>query len=210
VELFEGERLGLPIGSDFALARDMDGDGAVDIVCTNHETVSVAFGAQGGGYGRAVVLPVLAPVSSPYSLNDAIDTDGNGLLDILLPTSNGPWVPSRLALIEQMAPRQFAPLRLLPITDLYEQARAADVDGDGDIDIVAVAAGRAEFHVLLGDGHGAFVRVQAVPAPAGATIKNLAAADLTRDGASEVYLSSGLFTPRGLRVERHTAARSYC
>ncbi len=150
--------------------RDVDGDGAADLVATDGDR-EIVFRAE---RQRFVLSGAGAATTSTF---DDVDIDGDGKIDI---------AAANLALGELQTGSQQGVLGDLQV---------ADVDRDGDIDVIVSGATALEpagdYLVLLNDGAGRFA-----PAPPGAILPaestgngfDVEVADFDGDGVADLFL----------------------
>jgi hypothetical protein len=162
-----------------ALARDLDGDGRVDLVGTNltHETLWYRPNAAGGF--------TAAPLATNLQLDDAADLDADGDVDLLLSVAG-----TRIAAVNEGDGRFVAahlPIRVM-------DARVEDLDGDGTDDVLTPPDGGWFRGPVIAATH-----VRRVPGvPGGGPIQ---IADLDADGHLDVVAGDAgghLLTARGL------------
>ena len=114
-------------------ARDLDGDGAVDLVLGTGTGLAIHFPVRGGEFTSGTSQAIgTTSGSAPRQLLDA-DLDGDGDRDLVLASATGP--PS---LRLQRAPTLFDSVPLAATTPAVDANRIAcgDLDGDGDVDLV--------------------------------------------------------------------------
>ncbi|MEL6712155.1 MAG: VCBS repeat-containing protein [Planctomycetota bacterium] len=175
----DGARLGSKL--DF---RDVDGDGALDVVFGRPAPSGPGVGAtwaalQRGASFDFVELSAAFADGSPVALLDVV---GGPALDAV-----GRVDATTLALRKQTAPGTFGP----PVTVVSSTPDApldalvtADLDDDGAMDLVALYRGDAGTFVQRGSGGGAFAAP--VRLAANAPGVDLDARDLDRDGTLDL------------------------
>ena len=162
--------------ADCIAARDLDGDGNVDLAVGSFEgrTVSILRGNGGGRFtpGRSYVL------SNPISWLQAADLDGDGYPDLLAGTSSGTVVLSSVDGLSYTVGAPFGGAIL---------GEPADLDGDGRLDIVTSDAG-STVRLWWGAGDGTFT-----PGPAldtGGDRDSAAFADVDGDGRLDLVVAN--------------------
>lgn len=117
---------------------DVDGDGRCDVL---HDG-GVLFNETPAGSSRFVGVNVVSSlVGAPVSrFVGAPDLDGNGLGDPIFLENTTPWVPYRLRVALQPAPRSLAATVPYSAVRLVA-ATVVDVDGDGDEDVAVLTEG---------------------------------------------------------------------
>lgn len=146
-----------------------------------------ALDGPGGGFQNQQVTPVA--VNRPWCV-EAVDIDGDGLLDVL---AGAHW-EDKIAWCRNLGNATFGPQQLttIPSGGVYALA-AADIDGDGDGDVVLSAGAGVELLVNLGGG--AFL----APTPLSPQVfsaSKLSLADLDQDGDLDVVAVGSLAGPQ--------------
>jgi hypothetical protein len=165
-------------------AGDMDRDGRVDLVVTNHyaDTVSVL---KGTGVGT-LEPPVTYPAGTlPWHLA-LVDLDGDGNLDVVTANADSITVCNGLGGGALGAPRSFAPsAAAAPRATFILPGR---FNGDGFPDVAVANSGSGELAIMAGDGLGGLTRVGLAPAAGGFA---LAAGGLDPGGTADLVASLG-------------------
>lgn len=126
---------------------DFDHDGHLDILVgpETSTTVSVLKGIGDGTFAAAISVPSSSSADQYFA--EAVDIDGDGWHDLLLPRSNGLVVCYNTR--STAAPAFTAPMRY-DVGNL-RSAAIADVNGDGRVDCVGAEWGSSRIRVLLGN-----------------------------------------------------------
>jgi lectin-like protein/VCBS repeat protein/IPT/TIG domain-containing protein len=187
---------GDPTDAHGLVARDLDGDGNLDlfVATTGQKPSRLLLGDGKLGFASAK-MTALPPVFGTDQQAVAADLDGDGDLDIVTvgsaPKSDGAPGVTILLNLGLGVFSDVTEVRLAGGSFNASGVAVGDVDGDGDQDLF-FAADKEPCRLYLGDGHGAFQRaapdaIPYDPAP-GAGIPALG--DLDGDGSLDVYLPS--------------------
>jgi hypothetical protein len=169
---------------------DLNGDGQPEIVVAGDEaSVSVLVNGGGGSFADGDLTPTgAAGVSRRIAL---AQLDGDGRLD-LLATDSGAAV---LLVLRGDGAGGLPPLGARPsgLPGAALSLAAGDFNGDGATDAVA-GGGSGGFAALLGDGGGGLAPAPGSPfsawAAAGDPIRDIATADMNRDGQLDVVTAN--------------------
>lgn len=143
-ENFERHSLSEEYGSTLIEGIDFDGDGDIDVVSTEGDIVWFENDGMGTLTERIVPFQIggMYPMNSGKS--DIVDLDGDGDLDILLPSTTfyniSPCDDYTLFWMENDGNMNFTPISIT--CDEFDDANdviAQDYDNDGDLDFVATA-----------------------------------------------------------------------
>ena len=136
---------GTPLGID---ARDIDGDGKVDILASNFSgnTISLLRGNGNGTFAARVDFPAR---DKPYGLAVA-DVDGDGLADVVVSNRD----EGGISTLKGMPNGVFGAPQSIIIGPLPQRPQLRDVNQDGALDVVVPTDGLLA--VLLNDRAGSF------------------------------------------------------
>lgn len=143
---------------------DIDGDGDLDVVCSNYNSASLSIlrndGAGFTNLATVRLMRYLGGLAFPQQVNDA-DVNGDGRADILTTTIGG----GRLTTLRGIADGPFAPAADWKPDLINGEVPAvigssiADFDNDGDVDValpVLLVTQAQKIVTLRNDGAGAF------------------------------------------------------
>ncbi len=189
-------------GGAFAVKlRDLDGDGAVDLLWADSGTSPpydfwTATNDGAGAFGPPVEWAVNTCGNGDV---DAFDMDGDGDLDVFLTEylgcigSSG----SRCYIRENLGGGVFAPAYVYTVVLRPERIGHGDLDGDGNVDVVFTDGGGLT--IGLGDGAGGFGPPMQIALSGGA--KDVEVVDFDADGVLDLVASSWSGAPGdGARV----------
>ena len=169
---------------------DLNGDGLDDIVSNVYGQGCTLIGLNNGDSTYQWITPLRDDGSCIGGHGETVlvaDFDGDGLLDIFLPSYE------RYDLLRNLGNGQFVEIGdsrglSYPRPINPEGAAAVDIDLDGDVDIVVGN------DVLLNDGHGFFTPIQ--PFPTLVHDEGLAVFDIDGDGVFDVIKNDPSYGPR--------------
>lgn len=168
------------------VARDLDGDGDVDLAigCVNLDPVvgaTVLFNDGDGTFANPLTL-TLSDVVGGIA---AGDVNGDRLADLIVLAAGG-----TIAAYLGDGTGGFSALPPTPTPSSCGQGVAvADLDGDGFDDVASACYTPAAFAVLYGSAQGLAAPAQVV-APAGDLARSIAAADVDGDGQVDLLLGT--------------------
>ena len=185
---------GDPTDAHAVLARDLDGDGNLDLfVATTGQKPSRLLLGDGKLGFTAAAMTAIPPLFGTDQQVVAIDLDGDGDLDLVTvgsaPKADG--APG-VAILTNLGMGVFSDVteaRLAGGSFNASGVAAGDVDGDGDQDLF-FAADKEPCRLYLGDGHGVFQRAapDAIPYDPAPGAGTPALGDLDGDGSLDIYL----------------------
>jgi FG-GAP-like repeat/FG-GAP repeat len=173
------------------VARDLNGDGHLDLALASHDSygVMLLLGDGKGGFALAPNSPIVMKEGKhPHTHGlEAGDLNGDGNLDLVTVNSN-PDNDVSVAFGDGRGGFTRAPGSPFAVGPSPYPGALADLNGDGHLDIIATTTDRSqdgqpvtrELTVLFGDGRGKFRRSQAplrTPHP-----WFVAVGDVNRDG----------------------------
>ncbi len=160
---------------------DFNGDGRIDVACTNQNSSDVSIFLN---TGTALGTQTRRSVGTAPAVIHAGDIDGDGDLDLATLSSG----TARVTFLINNGAGAFTLGPLVLVGANPTDMRLADFDGDGDLDAITTDRDANALSVLRNSGTGSFTRTTA-PAPAAPT--RLGAADLDADGLLDLLVTSG-------------------
>lgn len=173
--------------SSFSLALgDLDGDGDLDFVATNNNSISMRRNNGSGTFVRGYEVSVAGfPMSCALG-----DLDGDGDLDLVVATSN-----NLVAVLLNDGTGSLSAAPSIQVTTGIGQSQyvaLGDVDGDGDLDLLTALYYANTVAVHLNNGTGTFTGAGSVAV--GNFPYKLAVGDLDGDGDLD-FVTSNAVTP---------------
>jgi hypothetical protein len=167
---------------------DLDRDGDLDLVATDHDagTVAVWHNDGTGRFAAAAGSPFTAfAVAKPHNHGLAVaDLDADGDADVVAVDQEQQAAAVLLADAGALA---LAPGSPFALGGEAYPPQLGDVDGDTRLDLVVPLVGAAAIAILLGDGTGRFHHAPGSPhATARDRPYGIALADLDRDGRLDI------------------------
>lgn len=144
------EQLELGPSPRFVALRDLNEDGALDVVVGYDFTSAISVGL-GNGDGTFASPTDYAVGGGPHDV-DFGDVDGNGTLDLVSSASGS----SRLSVLLGDGAGGFTPFLGVENRADYSSVALGDIDGDGDLDAVAKFEDGPYVEILPGNGDGTF------------------------------------------------------
>jgi len=160
-------------------ARDLNGDGLLDLITLNHsETLGVLLGAGQGTFAPATEYPAGEHLNA-FELGDL---DGDGQLDAAAIESS----PAQLSLSYGLGNGAFAAPVVVPLASGVSGLELLDANGDGVLDVALTGSG-GRLDLLLGKGDGTFSAARSSP-----TVRDpgaIASGDFNEDGKPDLVIS---------------------
>jgi hypothetical protein len=126
-------------------AADLDGDGYIDLVCSNRQSSSngalfIAYARPDATFEAPVTLQSIpTPGSTALGMIDSGDVNADGVLDIAIVSPNGPS-----AVHISTGARSYAPAQQITDGENPTQVRMVDLDGDGYPEVATTYRGYTE------------------------------------------------------------------
>ncbi len=174
------------------IAKDLNGDGKIDIVTANHASVTVLMGNGDGTFGAPTSYALLPSFfDPPYCSVTAADVNGDGKLDLVAGMNGGVGVMlgngdgtfgTRTDLVCDGT------------TNHHNSVIAGDFNLDGKIDLVSAGTFTSSVYFFAGNGNGTFAPCTAttvgttfVPFPGEATRpESMTTGDFNHDGKPDL------------------------
>jgi hypothetical protein len=174
------------------VAGDWNGDGVLDLACTNDGShtlsVFVGRGANGRGDGTFTPSQTLAMPGSPFGLARG-DFDRDGVADLAVSDAAG----SAVTILRGKSDGTFSVSGTAASAFGAEDIACADIDGDGFADLMVACAGPGQLSLLRGKGDGSFLAPTNLASGSGCF--GVATGDLNNDGiADAVSVNAGATT----------------
>jgi len=185
-----------PLKPQDLLLKDVDGDGAIDMVVANSgvntdpsaDSIAILHNEGRGAFSRPVFVEV---GDLPIGLVHA-DLDGDGVEEIVFANSSSAKDISRL---RPDGGGSFHLERLLELRAYPTHITAVDLDEDGNVDLAATFFPSSDVLVFWNAGDSLFTEKTAVSVGLGPYF--MSAADLNKDGKVDLVTANRVFRNRG-------------
>ncbi len=181
-------------------AKDVDGDGKLDLVTCNapnsSPSISILLGNGDGTFRTRTDYPT----PSPYRFLALDDLNGDGFPDIVAGTGN------RIGVLLNNRNGTFGSPVIYFKSNNGTDLRLADVNGDGKLDVAAFNSGNNQVDILLGNGDGTLapkVGYHLGKGPVSPVI-----ADLDGDGRLDIAVANSASYENSLTVSLNLSSRS--
>lgn len=164
-------------GGEHVVAADLNSDGLSDMVVSNIYSNDVLIFLSLGG-GQFSAPSSLHFTSTPREV-EAADVDGDGDLDLAVPTDLG------VGIVQNLGGGSFSAPVMIPNVIGASSIASSDLDGDGDLDLVVALGGGSAVRIFLNDGTGSFSFLAIYHLTASFTFQ-VRCADLDGDGTPDI------------------------
>ena len=154
--------------------RDMDGDGAPDVVVAGPGAVAIMYN-KGGTFGSPVKVADMAEPTGAL----AIDLDGDGRNDLAITGADG-----TVTILLNQGNGKFSAPKKWTVGSNPSAIRSADFNQDGIPDLAVSSRDGNAVSILLGTGDGSFK--PALSVPVGHSPRSLVSADFNGDGIADL------------------------
>jgi hypothetical protein len=135
--------------ADRIISGDFDNDGQTDLIANEPVGITSLTNVGRGAFARVQALFLLQ-----IGQGDALDADGDGDLDLVIPFSS----QKAVTLLLNDGTGRFTTGGSLDVGSNPTHARVHDVNGDGHLDIIALNNGSKSISIILNNGDGTFKR----------------------------------------------------
>ena len=171
-----------PARPNMVVAKDLDGNGNLDIVTSNHTSLSVLMGNGDGTFGAAASYPLSSGCYwQPCEGSVAVeDLDGDGKLDLAA------GMLGSVAVFPGNGNGTFgAPTTFACGGDAHHNSvKAADFNGDGKLDLATASSWGSEVYLFPGNGNGTFGACTATTV--GGRPHSMTSGDFNQDGRPDM------------------------
>jgi len=136
-------------------AADLDGDGSLDLMIVNEDSLDLRiFMNKGDGSGkfRPFTEKPIVPLDQRASPSETTDFNGDGKVDIVTANLDA----NNLSVLMGNGDGTFTESQKIRVGEEPRGVAVLDADGDGDVDIVNTNANSDNMSLLLNDGTGKF------------------------------------------------------
>ncbi|MDD9934737.1 MAG: FG-GAP-like repeat-containing protein [Myxococcales bacterium] len=136
-------------------AADLDGDGYIDLMIVNEDSLDLRiFMNRGDGSGtfEPYTETPIVPLDQRASPSETTDFNGDGVLDLVTANLDA----NNLSILFGNGDGTFVESQKIRVGEQPRGVAVIDADGDGDVDIANTNANSDNMSVLLNDGSGLF------------------------------------------------------
>ena len=172
---------------DSVTAADVNGDGKMDLICSDYygDAVTVLTNNGSGGF----VLSGTYPVGNLPTVVTAADVNGDGKVDLICANSDSG--SSSLSVLTNNGSGRFVLSGTYPVGSEPISVTAVDVNGDGKVDLISAnwgSLGGNTLTILTNNGSGGFVLASSPVVGNGPM--SVAAADVNGDGKVDLICAN--------------------
>jgi len=170
-----------PVRPNMVVAKDLDGDGDIDLVTSNDSSLSVLLNNGTGTFGAATSYAISGGNFQPYYGSVAVvDLDGDGKLDLAAGMYDG------IGVFLGNGDGTFgvrATFTCVAGTH-HNSVTAGDFNGDGKLDLATASSFGSEVYLFAGNGNGTFAACTATTV--GSRPQSMTSGDFNKDGRPDL------------------------
>ena len=170
-----------PVRPNMVVAKDINGDGNIDIVTSNHTSLSVLLGNGNGTFGAPTSYGISGCNGQPCRGSvAAVDLNGDGKIDLATGMNDG------VGVFLGNGDGTFGALATYACGagTHHNSVTAADFTGDGKLDLASASDWGSEVYLFAGNGNGTFGAC--TPTTVGSRPQSMTSGDWNNDGRPDL------------------------